>query len=79
MRSDTPGASDRGAPELEPFPTVRAVASDRSVVTDHELLEITCPPGTGCRACCSCGWESDFQPSAGLAGALWDAHAATES
>ncbi|MCU1379870.1 MAG: hypothetical protein JWN29_2853 [Acidimicrobiales bacterium] len=40
----------------------------------HELVEITCPPGAGCMAACSCGWQSGFYPSAGLAGSVWDAH-----
>lgn len=40
----------------------------------HELTAITCPPGEGCVATCSCGWVSESYPSAGLAGAVWDAH-----
>ena len=43
-------------------------------MTQHELAHITCPEGSGCAAQCTCGWLSEFYPSAGLAGAVWDDH-----
>ena len=41
----------------------------------HQLEAIACAPG-GCVASCTCGWESAAYPSAGLAGSVWDVHAA---
>jgi hypothetical protein len=48
-------------------------------VTVHALVEITCPPETGCMALCSCGWQSAFYSSAGMAGSVWDAHVDAEA
>jgi hypothetical protein len=57
-----------------------SAGSDRFAgVAVHELVEITCPPGTGCAALCSCGWQSTYYPSAGMAGSVWDAHVEAEA
>lgn len=56
------------------MPTVCPIRAEEGRVEGHELNGITCPPGDGCFSACSCGWVSESYPSAGLAGAVWDAH-----